>query len=108
MMLPTMEIPMPSAANGGFGGLGVDDLNAAAVHPAQILGAAAAAQSSQMGAADEAMEVAPAGDAAGGGQPTQVLYEGALCLWLVTFEPSARDALGAKTLANTINNAPLR
>lgn len=38
MMLPTMEIPMPSAANGGFGGLGVDDLNAAAVHPAQILG----------------------------------------------------------------------
>ena len=40
MMLPTMEIPMPSAANGGFGGLGVDDLNAAAaVHPAQILGA---------------------------------------------------------------------
>ena len=44
MMLPTMEIPMPSAANGGFGGLGVDDLNAAAVHPAQILGAAAAAQ----------------------------------------------------------------
>ena len=37
-MLPTMEIPMPSAANGGFGGLGVDDLNAAAVHPAQILG----------------------------------------------------------------------